>query len=76
MEDFSLLIVVSDGALIAYNLTSLSARDNRYGPAPQKIAGGRVGHFKVWRYRERTLVLYSRIDGMNTNFKLVEPIVV
>lgn len=73
--DLSLLSIVSDGALIAYDLATIWPLSDSKPHAPMKLSGTRtVQLLKVWRYEERTLLLYSRVDGFNTVFKLLEPI--
>ena len=80
MEEFSLFLVLADKSLIAYNLESVvpsgggpASADAR--KAPQKLSGNRdVGFFAVGRQKERTLIFYKKKEGINSTFKVLEPV--
>ncbi|KAF1919400.1 CNH domain-containing protein [Ampelomyces quisqualis] len=81
LEQFSLMLVISDKSLIAYHLdavcpvggaptTSDSARR-----APQKLSGARdIGFFATGVMKDRTLVFYKKKDGISSTFKVLEPV--
>ncbi|KAI5843398.1 CNH domain-containing protein [Morchella snyderi] len=81
LEEFSLFLVLADKSLIAYHLdTVVELGDGGVGGdvkqrPPQKLSGGRdVGFFATGRMKERSLVFYKRRDGLNSTFKVLEPV--
>lgn len=83
LEEFSLILLLSNGALIAYHLDAVCSPD-RIGTtndnsssrkAPQKLSGSRdVGFFSVARMKDRTLVFYKKREGLSSTFKVLEPV--
>lgn len=87
LEEFNLLVVISDKSLVAYHLDivcppsthtatggSLSANDS-IRRAPQKLSGARdVGFFTTARMKDRALVFYKKRDGLSSVFKVLEPV--
>jgi hypothetical protein len=84
LEEFSLFLLISDKALIAYHLdavcpvggpTSVAALDSSSRRAPQKLSGQRdVGFFATGRMKDRTLVFYKKREGLSSTFKVLEPV--
>jgi hypothetical protein len=82
LEEFSLFLIISEKALIAYHLDNVcpvsgapnaSAESSRR--APQKLSGNRdVGFFATGRMKDRTLVFYKKRDGISSTFKVLEPV--
>ena len=80
VEEFSLFLVLADKALIAYSLDMVCPPTG--GPPlsearkpPQKLSGSKdVGFFNVGRQRDRTLIFYKKKDGINSTFKVLEPV--
>lgn len=80
MEDFNLLIVVSDRALVYYHLDELIGSMAR-GTGPNACPVGyrlsqhrRVGFFTVGIVKTRLVLFYKRNDGLSSTFKVLEPI--
>ncbi|KAL6718716.1 Rho guanine nucleotide exchange factor [Lecanora helva] len=88
LEEFSLLIVISDKSLIGYHLDTVcppagsgshhhqnSSTDSSTRRAPQKLSGTRdVGFFATGRMKDRTLVFYKKREGISSTFKVLEPV--
>lgn len=82
LEEFSLVLLIADKALIAYHLDVVYPSDHVGAPAgdtarkaPQKLSGSRdVGFFAVGRMKDRTLVFYKKRDGISSTFKVLEPV--
>lgn len=81
LEEFSLFLLISDKALIAYHLDSVcpvggvQASSDSARRAPQKLSGGRdVGFFATGKMKDRTLVFYKKRDGLSSTFKVLEPV--
>ncbi|KFY00973.1 hypothetical protein V490_01127 [Pseudogymnoascus sp. VKM F-3557] len=86
LEDFSICLVISDKALIAYHLDSVVPVSNFPAPqhdsarrAPQKISGSReVTFFATARMKDRTLVFYRGKGSLgnlsSSTFKVLEPV--
>ena len=80
LEDFSLFIIISEKALVAYHLDTVcppggtgGASDSR--KPPQKLSGNRdVGFFACGKQKDRTLVFYKKKDGISSTFKVLEPV--
>jgi hypothetical protein len=80
LEEFSLFLVLADKSLIAYNLETVCPSTG--GPpssdtrkAPQKLSGNKdVGFFAAGRQKERMLIFYKKKDGINSTFKVLEPV--
>ena len=83
LEEFNLFLLISDKALIAYQL-DVVCPTNANGPAassdsatkaPKKISGSKdVGFFVTGRMKERTLVFYKKRENLASVFKVMEPI--
>lgn len=83
LEEFNLFLLIAERSLIAYHL-DVVCPTNRNGPAlsndsmrnaPQKLSGSRdVGFFVTGKMKERTLVFYKKKEGMNSVFKVLEPV--
>lgn len=83
LEEFNLLILLADKALIAYHLdvvcpTSgppVPQTDASVRKAPQKLSGSKdVGFFLAGKMKDRVLVFYQKRDGINSIFKILEPV--
>lgn len=84
LEDFNILLLISNGALISYQLDvvcNLKQRDNKSDPssirtAPQKLSGSKdVNFFTASRMKDnRMLIIYKKRDGLSSSFKILEPI--
>lgn len=84
LEDFSLCLIISDKALIAYHLDVLvpaptsnfpAPRNDSARRAPQKLSGAReVSFFSTARMKDRTLVFYKKREGISSTFKVLEPV--
>ncbi|KFY23273.1 hypothetical protein V493_05960 [Pseudogymnoascus sp. VKM F-4281 (FW-2241)] len=86
LEEFSVCLVLSDKALIAYHLDSVVPVSNFPAPqhdsarrAPQKISGSReVSFFATAKMKDRTLVFYKGRGNITTSssstFKVLEPV--
>ncbi|GMK54133.1 hypothetical protein CspeluHIS016_0107190 [Cutaneotrichosporon spelunceum] len=78
LEEFSLFLVLAGGSLLAYHLEALVPTQGtaRAVPqAPQRLSGGRdVFFFSVGQISGRTLVIYAKRKGIQTVFKVLEPI--
>ena len=86
LEEFSLMIVISDKSLIAHHLDTVcphpsgtpaanNTSDSSSRRAPQKLSGARdVGFFAHGRMKDRHLVFYKKRDGISSNFKVLEPV--
>lgn len=84
LEEFSLCLVISDKALIAYHLDVVVPISSSFAPpandsarrAPQKLSGSReVSFFATARVKDRTLVYYKKREGISSTFKVLEPII-
>ena len=78
LEDFNLFLVLADKALIAYHLDVVvptSGRTDTPKRKPHKLSSGRdVGFFTTGKMNDRTLVFYKERVGINTIFRVLEPI--
>ncbi|KAK5104331.1 Rho guanine nucleotide exchange factor [Lithohypha guttulata] len=83
LEEFNLLILLSDKVLIAYHLDvvcppsgpPLPQTDASVRKAPQKLSGSKdVGFFLAGKMKDRVLVFYQKRDGINSIFKILEPV--
>lgn len=82
LEEFNLLVLIADKALIAYHLdvvcpvggaqpTTLSS----FKRAPQKLSGQKdVSFFTVGRLKDRTLIFYKKKEGLQSIIKISEPV--
>lgn len=82
LEDFSVLLIIADKALIAFHLDAVCppqggppSNANDQKRTPQKLSGSRdVGFFSVGRMKDRMLVFYKKRDGISSTFKVLEPV--
>lgn len=89
IEDFNLLILIADRALIAYHLdtiisstgtiiaASTTSTSTSHRKAPQKLSGSKgVSFFAIGRMKDRTLVFYKTGTTMSStsSFKILEPV--
>ncbi|KAF2807214.1 uncharacterized protein BDZ99DRAFT_465138 [Mytilinidion resinicola] len=81
LEEFSLMILISDKSLIAYHLDAVcpvggaAPGSDTARKAPQKLSGARdVGFFSTGKMKERTLVFYKKREGLSSTFKVLEPV--
>ncbi|KAI9753073.1 MAG: hypothetical protein M4579_005345 [Chaenotheca gracillima] len=81
LEEFSIFLVISDRALIAYHLdvvcpvSGAPQGNDSARKAPQKLSGSReVGFFATGRMKDRTLVFYKKREGISSTFKVLEPV--
>ncbi|KAF2453930.1 CNH domain-containing protein [Lineolata rhizophorae] len=81
LEEFSLMILISDKALIAYHLDvvcpvgGVPPGNDSARKAPQKLSGNRdVGFFATGKMKDRTLVFYKKREGISSTFKVLEPV--
>ena len=83
LEEFNLFLMISDKVLIAYHLDVICPPSGNAAPqndassrrAPQKLSGSRdVGFFVTGRMKDRALVFYKKKDGINSTFKVLEPV--
>ena len=78
LEDFNLFLVLADKALIAYHLDVVVPNGGRTDipkRKPNKLSSGRdVGFFTTGKMNDRTLVFYKERAGINTIFRVLEPI--
>ena len=84
LEEFNLFLLISDKALVAYHLdvvcppTGSAVTQNNDAStrrAPQKLSGAKdVGFFATGKMKDRALVFYKKRDGINSTFKVLEPI--
>lgn len=79
LEDFNLLILVSDRALMYYHLDEIISSVTRGGPNACPVGyrlsqHRRVGFFTVGHLKTRVVLFYKRNDGLSSTFKVLEPI--
>lgn len=83
LEEFNLVIVLSDKVLIAYHLDvvcpasgpPVPQTDASVRKAPQKLSGKTdVNFFLAGKMKDRVLVFYKKRDGINSIFKILEPV--
>ncbi|KAF1838445.1 hypothetical protein BDW02DRAFT_594696 [Decorospora gaudefroyi] len=81
LEQFSLMLLISDKSLIAYHLdavcpvSGVPPSNDSTRRAPQKLSGARdIGFFATGVMKDRTLVFYKKRDGISSTFKVLEPV--
>ncbi|MCJ1474008.1 hypothetical protein MMC13_002664 [Lambiella insularis] len=83
LEEFSIMLIISDKSLIAYHLESVcpvggiqnTGSEASARRAPQKLSGSRdVGFFGTGRMKDRMLVFYKKKEGISSTFKVLEPV--
>jgi hypothetical protein len=77
LEEFSLVLILADRALVAYHLDVVvpppgsAASSATKQKAPQKLSGAKdVGFFATGRMKDRTLVFYKKREGLSSTFKV------
>lgn len=78
LEEFSMFLIITGKALIAYHLDTIVSPSNFAAPpnarrSPQRLASN-VAHFVTCRMKDRFLIIYKKKEGANSVFKVVEPI--
>ncbi|KAK7564918.1 CNH domain-containing protein [Phyllosticta citricarpa] len=80
LEEFSIMLLIADKALIAYHLDLVCPvggvpPSDSSRRAPQKLSGSRdVGFFATGKMKDRTLVFYKKREGLSSTFKVLEPV--
>ncbi|KAL1604751.1 Rho guanine nucleotide exchange factor [Paraconiothyrium brasiliense] len=81
LEQFSLMLLISDKSLIAYHLdavcpvSGVPPSNDSTRRAPQKLSGARdIGFFATGVMKDRTLVFYKKREGLSSTFKVLEPV--
>ncbi|KAJ4341227.1 Rho guanine nucleotide exchange factor [Didymella glomerata] len=81
LEQFSLMLLISDKSLIAYHLdavcpvSGMPPSNDSTRRAPQKLSGARdIGFFATGTMKDRTLVFYKKREGLSSTFKVLEPV--
>ncbi|KAF2124245.1 hypothetical protein P153DRAFT_351133 [Dothidotthia symphoricarpi CBS 119687] len=81
LEQFSLMLLISDKSLIAYHLdavcpvSGVPPTNDSSRRAPQKLSGARdIGFFATGVMKDRTLVFYKKRDSLSSTFKVLEPV--
>lgn len=80
LEEFSVVLVLSERNLISYPLDVVSPPSNFPGPAndshrrsPQRLAKD-VSFFATARMKDRMLVFYKKRESLHNTFKVLEPV--
>ncbi|EIW72389.1 hypothetical protein TREMEDRAFT_10950, partial [Tremella mesenterica DSM 1558] len=77
LEDFGIFLVLHERSLLAYTLEALvpSAANNSARATPQRLSSGKdIIFFTVGQFKGLTLVLYMKKKGVNSLFRVLEPI--
>ncbi|KAF1957949.1 hypothetical protein CC80DRAFT_534442 [Byssothecium circinans] len=81
LEQFSIMLLISDKSLIAYHLDAVcpvggvAPANDSSRRAPQKLSGARdIGFFATGVMKDRTLVFYKKREGLSSTFKVLEPV--
>jgi hypothetical protein len=81
LEQFSLMLLISDKSLVAYHLdavcpvSGVAPTNDSSRRAPQKLSGARdIGFFATGVMKDRTLVFYKKREGLSSTFKVLEPV--
>ncbi|KAA1475511.1 Dbl-like domain-containing protein [Dentipellis sp. KUC8613] len=79
LEDFGIFLVLADKSLFAYHIEALvpsSPHSANTTQTPQKLNGTKDVHFfSVGTLGERTLVIYMKKKGLDSVFRVLEPVV-
>ncbi|KAG8221089.1 hypothetical protein J3R82DRAFT_2607 [Butyriboletus roseoflavus] len=79
LEDFGMFLVLADKALFAYHIEALvpsSPQSAHTSQTPQRVNGTRDVHFfSVGNQSGRTLVIYMKKKGLDSVFRVLEPVV-
>ncbi|KAI1488956.1 CNH domain-containing protein [Biscogniauxia mediterranea] len=80
LEEFSVVLVLSDRNLISYPLDVIAPPSNFPAPAndnprrsPQRLAKD-VSFFATARMKDRMLVFFKKKEGLHSTFKVLEPV--
>ncbi|KAF8329377.1 Dbl-like domain-containing protein [Cantharellus anzutake] len=78
LEEFGIFLVLADKSLFAYHIEAL-VPSGPPGPQsqrqPQKLNGSRdVQFFSVGTWQDRTLVIYMKKKGLDSVFRILEPV--
>ncbi|QRV73994.1 Rho1 guanine nucleotide exchange factor 1 [Ceratobasidium sp. AG-Ba] len=82
LEDFGIFLVLADKAFFAYHIEALvptspnSQMHSAQNRTPQRLSGNKdVQFFSVGQLAGRTLVVYMKKKGMESVFRVLEPII-
>ncbi|KAI0322785.1 Dbl-like domain-containing protein [Amylostereum chailletii] len=79
LEEFGIFLVLADKSLFAYHIEALvpsSPHATNTSQTPQKLNGSKDVHFfSVGTLGDRTLVIYMKKKGMDSIFRVLEPVV-
>jgi len=79
LEDFGIFLVLADKSLYAYHIEALvpsSPHSPSASQTPQKLNGSKDVHFfSVGSLGGRTLVIYMKKKGLDSVFRVLEPVV-
>ncbi|KZT00585.1 Dbl domain-containing protein [Laetiporus sulphureus 93-53] len=79
LEDFGIFLVLADKSLFAYHIEALvpsSLQSAHTSQTPQKLSGNKDVHFfSVGSLNGRTLVIYMKKKGLDSVFRVLEPVV-
>ncbi|KAI0924365.1 hypothetical protein AcW2_005263 [Taiwanofungus camphoratus] len=79
LEDFGIFLVLADKSLFAYHIEALvpsSPQSANTTQTPQKLSGNKDVHFfSVGSLNGRTLVIYMKKKGLDSVFRVLEPVV-
>ncbi|KAF7790213.1 hypothetical protein EIP86_001165 [Pleurotus ostreatoroseus] len=79
LEDFGIFLVLADKSLFAYHIEALvpsSPQSPHTSQTPQKLSGNKDVHFfSVGQLNGRTLVIYMKKKGLDSVFRVLEPVV-
>jgi len=79
LEDFGIFLVLADKSLFAYHIEALvpsSPLSAHTSQTPQKLNGTKDVHFfSVGSLSGRTLVIYMKKKGLDSVFRVLEPVV-
>ncbi|KAG7094229.1 hypothetical protein E1B28_007835 [Marasmius oreades] len=78
LEEFGIFMVLADKALFAYHIEALvptSPQTAHTSQVPQRLSGNKDVHFfSVGQLHGRTLVIYMKKKGLDSIFRVLEPV--
>ncbi|KAI0792219.1 Dbl domain-containing protein [Abortiporus biennis] len=78
LEEFGIFLVLADKSLFAYHIEALvpsSPQSAHTSQTPQKLSGSKDVHFfSVGNLNKRTLVIYMKKKGLDSVFRVLEPV--
>ncbi|KAF9269288.1 Dbl homology domain-containing protein [Marasmius fiardii PR-910] len=78
LEEFGIFMVLADKALFAYHIEALvptSPQTSHTSQVPQRLSGNKDVHFfSVGQLHGRTLVIYMKKKGLDSIFRVLEPV--